>query len=125
MVGLVKLIVAMSVIFLAMNSNDSIKSIGLVVTFTSIVIVPYSFFYTLKYLVILGKSPLFHMKDSDFQDLVFIADIISKYFSTPDHHDDDDIDKEDMKVVDSRITLTSCTNSNRRKRKQQLFLIIE
>jgi len=109
-----KLVLPMSVIFLSIDSNtNSVKSISLVVIITSVFIVPYTFFSTLKYIVLLGKSPLFHMTDNDFKDLFFIQEMISRYFGTPDHHEDDDIDKDDMKDVDNRITLTHFTNSNR------------
>ena len=113
-VGVTKLVVALSVIILSISSNsNSTKSINLVVIATSVIIVPYTFFSTLKYIVLLGKSPLFHMTDSDFKDFSFIQEMLSRYFGTPDHHEEDDIDEDDMKDVDNRITLTHYTDSNR------------
>jgi len=114
LVGALKNVMAMSVIFLSVYNNDSsIESINMIVIISSIIIVPYIFFYTLKYLVLLGKSPLFHMTDTDFQDFYFVAEYISKLFGRSDHHEDDDIDNDDIKKVDTRITLTHITNSSR------------
>ena len=92
-IGVTKVIIAMSIIFASNNQISGTIVLDLQIIIIGLVVLPFYFFYSLKFVVLVGHSPLFRLKDSDFNDFVYI------YNSCRSSADDKDIDNDDNSII--------------------------
>ena len=90
--GFSKVIIALSLV-IESDKQISNSTLSLVIVICSTVVIPYFFFYSLKYIVFIGNLPMFSMKDSDFEDILDTFKLCSHFLRG--YRDDDDIDDND------------------------------